>query len=95
MKRAKEKRDARRIRVELPVCLSSGEGVTRDISSSGVFFRTDRDILPGDGIRFSLELAYAFDKAIRLQCRGRVVRVEKGAAGMGVAARITGLRVSA
>lgn len=79
--------------MELPVEMKSGTGVTRDVSSSGVYIRTDEVLTPGLDIQFSLELAYAFDTAVHLCCRGRVLRVERERDGLGVAARITSLRI--
>ncbi len=86
---APERRQAWRYPVSLDVKLKKGEGVTRDLSSSGVFFETEQPLTPGQLISFSfsLEKAYA-DVRLDLQCKGRIVRVERGGRKLGVAVRI-------
>lgn len=75
--------------VTLPVELQNGNGVTRDVSASGVFFETDVSFSARTGIIFSLLLEHA-DPAgpIRLHCHGEVVRVERVHDKFGVAVAI-------
>ena len=55
-----------------------GTGLTRDVSISGVFFETDRYLVLGEQIRLTLLLGrLSPDYPVRLQCDGRVVRVER------------------
>jgi len=84
-----EKRRAPRHRGKLPVKLTDGKGVTRDFSSSGIFFETDRSFSLGQPIEFTIMLEYA-DPAgpIRMKCRGEIVRVEESGQKIGVAATI-------
>lgn len=83
------KRTAQRTRVEVPVILDNGQGVTRDISLSGIYLKTSTVFAPGDTIRLTLELEYAIpDEPLQFQCVGRVVRVEKLGDGYGIASTI-------
>lgn len=90
MKKYEIKRSAKRIRIEVPVHLDQGEGVTRDVSQSGVFFYTDQTFSPGMPLNFVLELDYVFPgEPVFLHCRGEVVRVEDAGEKRGVAASIS------
>lgn len=84
-----EKRRAPRHLGALPVELEGGKGITRDFSSSGIFFETDRSFSPGQPIEFTIMLEHA-DPAgpIRMKCRGEIVRVEESGQKIGVAATI-------
>ena len=85
----RSRRQHQRLSLALPVQLQNGDGVTRDVSTSGVFFETDLSFRAGSGITFSLILEHA-DPAgpIRVQCQGTVVRVERVREGFGVAVAI-------
>lgn len=84
-----EKRWATRHRGALPVELEGGKGVTRDYSSSGIFFETDKSFTPGQSIEFTIVLAHVDPgRPVRLKCRGEIVRIEKSGEKIGVAAAI-------
>ena len=86
------KRAALRTKVEVPVALDNGKGVTRDISLSGIYVKTSATFAPGDKIRLILELEYAApDGPMQFQCVGHVVRVEKLGEEYGVASTIDDL----
>ena len=84
-----ENRQVPRHQGKLPVNLNGGKGITRDFSSSGIFFETDRSFSPGQPIEFTIMLEHA-DPAgpIRMKCRGEIVRVEESGQKIGVAATI-------
>ncbi len=85
-----DRRRAERIPVALPVALENGQGVTRDVSASGVFFETALPLSPGNVINFSLELEHVDSIGpLRLHCRGRILRVERHDGKLGVAVAIT------
>jgi hypothetical protein len=85
-----DKRRATRYQVALPVQLESGNGSTRDISTSGIFFETEESFSPGAEIRFSAVLEHAVPGGpVRLRCEGQIVRVERREGKVGVAATIT------
>ena len=73
----------------MPVYLKSVEGITRDVSASGIFFWTsDAVCVPGELISFSVNLERP-DGRMTLRCQGDVVRTEQHAAAIGVAVKIT------
>ena len=88
----KPTRSARRYVLALPVQLARGSGLTRDVSTGGVYFLTDQ-AYPLDS---QLDLTLVFDATvpespIQVQCHARVVRVELRSDGVGIAAAITSL----
>ena len=94
-----EKRAARRFALRLPVSVSHGEhsgpvevAQIRDVSARGISFYLDAPVTQGSPIGFTLTLPpeITLTESIRVQCKGRVVRVEDGNANgkMAVAAVI-------
>lgn len=79
---------AERVSWKSPVNLGFAKGVTRDISTSGVFFETDTNFLRlSSWMRFELELDTP-DGRILLTCLGEIVRLEPCDKKVGVAVRI-------
>jgi PilZ domain len=82
----KDKRATRRFPLRLPVSVSYGEPVeehgaqTRDVSARGICFYVDSSIQAGAAIDFTLTLPpeITLTEAIRVRCKGHVVRVEAG-----------------
>jgi hypothetical protein len=75
---AVERRLALRFSIKLPVELEQGTGITRNISTSGVFFETDQALSAGDPSRLTLVLEPAFPGIpTRVHCRGKIVRAER------------------
>ncbi len=69
-----DRRRLHRYALQVPIRIDEvGAGVTRDVSASGVLFQIDGPLEPGDTIRFELVLSA---HGVRLQCEGRVVRVD-------------------
>jgi hypothetical protein len=94
-----EKRATRRFSLRLPVAVSYSEnGVqekaaqTRDVSARGICFYVDSAITNGAPIEFTLTLPpeITLTEAIRVRCKGKVVRVNDTSPGgkMAVAAVI-------
>ena len=84
-----ENRRTIRHRGAFPVKLESAHGVTRDFSSSGIFFETDQSFAPGHTIEFTIVLEYVDpQRPVHLKCRGQIVRVEKKDHKLGIAAKI-------
>jgi hypothetical protein len=80
-----EKRAARRFPLHLPVTVNHGEnpqqrdvGQLRDVSARGICFYMQSSISQGSAIEFALTLPpeITLTESIRVQCKGRVVRVE-------------------
>ena len=73
----------------MPVDLDKGMGISRNISQSGIYFLTDRDLSEGAGIRFTLTLEYAIPgRRVELSCYARVTRIEPQGDQVGIAAQI-------
>jgi hypothetical protein len=82
-----EKRSARRFALHLPVTVDHGDSNNhnevahiRDVSARGICFYLDSAVEQGSPIGFTLTLPpeITLTEAIRVQCKGRVVRVEDG-----------------
>ena len=79
-----EKRGARRFALRVPVSINrNGNGHSesaelRDVSARGICFFVDSAIAQGSPIGFTLTLPpeITLTESIRVQCKGRVVRVE-------------------
>ncbi|MBZ5503768.1 MAG: PilZ domain-containing protein [Acidobacteriia bacterium] len=82
-----ERRTARRYDLSLPVNIRlpinreprSHSGHTRDISTRGVYFMTQRDLTPGTEIDFTLTLPAEITRGteVLVRAHGRVIRVDK------------------
>ena len=93
-----EKRAARRFALRIPVSVArddskfSESAQIRDVSARGISLYLDSPIAHGSPIGFTLTLPpeITLTESIRVQCKGRVVRIEDGAADgkMAVAAVI-------
>lgn len=85
-----DRRKAQRSLLVLPVKLENETGRTRDMSASGVFVEMDEPVELGSAAKFSLVLAHlSSGELLRLQCAGRVVRLERRDAKWGVAVAVT------
>ncbi|HVM92187.1 MAG TPA: PilZ domain-containing protein [Terriglobales bacterium] len=84
----KDKRATRRFALRLPVSVRCGDlaeehaAQTRDVSARGICFYIDSAVQAGAAIDFTLTLPpeITLTEAIRVRCKGRVVRVEGGGA---------------
>ena len=84
-----EKRREERIPLKVPVQMNDSTGISRDISSSGIYFLTEQLLPPGDAVNFSVKLDFAYPhRQCLLTCRGEVLRVETTGHHFGVAASI-------
>jgi hypothetical protein len=99
MSETQEKRAARRFALRIPVAVARGEGLEhnepaqlRDVSARGISLYLDSVIENGSPLSFTLTLPpeITLTESIRVQCKGRIVRVEnQGSNGkMAVAAVI-------
>jgi hypothetical protein len=88
-RRQRRKRLAQRYPLSLKVVLASGEGVTRDISAQGIYIACTGDMTTDDAIDFVVEFgAGEAEGRVKLRCKGKIVRVERGEWGTGIAAKI-------
>ncbi len=87
----KETRDA----LALPVATADGaQGVTRDISASGLYFVTDREQTVGGQIDLQIELQTE-NGPVRLVAQGRIVRIQTEGSRTGVAVELLQSRLVA
>ena len=88
-----DRRQAFRFPIALPVELERGVGITRNISTSGVFFETDQVFSTGALIRLTLVLEPKCpSNPTCLHCQGEIVRAERQEERMGVAVAFTSYR---
>jgi hypothetical protein len=82
-----EKRAARRFALRIPVTVNHPEKANqseaaqiRDVSARGISFFVESNVTQGSPIGFTLTLPpeITLTESIRVQCKGRVVRVENG-----------------
>jgi hypothetical protein len=82
---SQEKRAARRFALRIPVSVGRGESTSnsesaqlRDVSARGICLYLDSPIEQGSPLNFTLTLPpeITLTESIRVQCKGRVVRVE-------------------
>jgi Tfp pilus assembly protein PilZ len=78
-----ERRMGERYKLALPLQLKNGAGMTRNISTSGIFFETESEYSIGETIRLFLNFEHEI-----LQCEARVVRVEPCNGRFGVAVEL-------
>jgi hypothetical protein len=80
-----EKRAARRFALRIPVSIARGENAThneaaelRDVSARGISLYLDSPMAQGSPLGFTLTLPpeITLTESIRVQCKGRVVRVD-------------------
>jgi hypothetical protein len=84
-----EKRKAIRFVGQLPIELKQGTGLTRNLSTSGVYFVTDQSLSNLEPIEFFLVLEHTgLGPQVRVHCCGEVVRVEPGGERTGVAVAV-------
>jgi hypothetical protein len=85
-----EKRAARRFALHIPVTIAPDDtralaevGQVRDVSARGICFYLGSAVTQGSPIEFTLTLPpeITLTDSIRVQCKGRVVRVEDFAEG--------------
>ena len=84
-----EKRNTRRFALRLPVSVTYSDNggqektaQTRDVSARGICFYVDSEIATGSPIEFTLTLPpeITLTESIKVRCKGKVVRVDNGAA---------------
>ena len=80
-------RGADRFDTELPVEMGGIRGLTRNISATGVYFETEAAQTPGSHVHFTVEVNVQGEK-LKLVCEGEVVRVDRKAGALGIAAKL-------
>jgi hypothetical protein len=83
----RSQRAADRFTSELPIEINGLQGLTRNISATGVYFETTRDQAPGSRVHFVVEVTVNGER-LKMVCAGEVVRVEHKDATVGVAVKL-------
>ncbi|MGO9897913.1 MAG: PilZ domain-containing protein [Bryobacteraceae bacterium] len=85
-----DQRRTRRFKLQLPLAITrSGvaritfAGRTKDISSSGVLFTTDREPDVAAPIEYVITLNHDGTQPVNLRCVGKIVRLERTAPAVG------------
>ena len=86
-KEGKERRNAERVAVSLPISMANTAEVTCDICPSGVYFEANASFVLGERIEFDIEFSNLGDN-LMLKCKGEIVRVENRNSKVGVAVKI-------
>ena len=81
-------RSEERVNVALPIQFDKANGLTRDVSASGVCFEMDASYATGSEISFVIELETSTGKML-LKCNGSIVRTEVRGGKNNVAVKIT------
>ena len=79
-----EQRRTRRFKLQLPLSITRAgaervafNGLTRNISSSGVLFTTEREPDLGGPIEYIITLNHEGPQPVNLRCIGKVLRAER------------------
>lgn len=84
---ATEQRTADRFAVALPITMEGEEGATHDLSAGGILFESPSAAVLGEQVTVQLQYRrYGIDH--RLDCRGRVVRVERSGDSFNIAVQL-------
>lgn len=85
----RDKRNANRFRLSLPLDVEGKLATTRDVSASGLYFETDEPFTPGSELKLSMDLVHVLPEGpVHLVCKGRIVRVEPKEGRLGIAVTI-------
>ena len=71
-----EKRRLPRHQLHVPIMFGFGQGMTTDVSATGVRFESRRSLDKGTSITFELALPNAVQQGVIVRCEGIVVRTE-------------------
>ena len=82
-----DRRHTERYPLAVPLLIGTQRGVTRDISSSGVYFLTAGTFDPGQLVNLSIPSSSFKKKGSSLACSGRVARLAREDGQLGVAVK--------
>src|SRR4051794_19642840 len=86
-KRDRERRRGERVSTALKVDLGDGNGITRDVSATGIYFEIPAHYPLGKSLRFTVEFGSPGGPML-LKCTGDIVRIERRGFQVGVAVHI-------
>ena len=88
IKLGSDKREAQRYTIAGAVSWQGGDGLTENVSTSGIYFVTRRRLQVGQSVQLTVTLPR---QLISVIAKGAVVRVEPRGAGFGVGVRLVEL----
>ncbi|MBT9505788.1 PilZ domain-containing protein [Rhodoferax sp.] len=83
----KHDRGADRFDTALAVEMGGVQGLTRNISATGIYFETETTQEPGSRVQFTVEVNVRGEK-LKLVCEGEVTRVDRKDGTLGIAAKL-------
>lgn len=83
-----QRREEERVTAEMPVRLPGAMGLTRNVSTSSVYFEIEGQLVAGSEISFEIEMDTDLGQ-MTMKCQGRVVRTEQKGTRMGIAVKMT------
>ena len=89
MDSAQNRRKSRRYSMDVPVRLGDQEGLTRDVSTRGLYFVGPIEMKPGASIEMDLALPSAKPGPLSIRIRARIVRLDDLGENKGLAAEIS------
>lgn len=81
------RRSADRCISELPIEINGAQGITRNISATGVYFETTIEPAPGSKVQFTVDVMVE-GEALKMVCSGEVVRVDHKEGTVGIAVKL-------
>jgi hypothetical protein len=81
------RRGTDRFATELPVMIDGVQGLTRNISATGIYFEAEVAPARGSRVSFTVEVMVRGER-LKLVCEGEVVRVEQNDGVLGIAAKL-------
>ena len=85
-------RGSDRVKTVLPVNIDGIKGITRDVSSSGIFLELESPVEPGKIVEFLVTLDSPSGDLV-MSCQGEVVRMEEFEKSYGIATKILSLEL--
>ena len=83
----KKQRAADRYVSELPIEINGAQGVTRNISATGIYFETTVEPEPGSKVHFTVDVIVE-GEPLKMVCSGEVVRVDHKDGTVGIAVKL-------
>jgi hypothetical protein len=82
-------RVSRRFPLQIVIALPESSGMTRNVSTTGLYFETEEIFLNSKRLDFDLLLPRPSGSLLKVHCQGEVVRVEPTERRVGVAVKFT------
>jgi len=87
-----QSRQSDRVKSEIPVIIDGVQGITRDISATGIFLEVKNPVEPNTTIEFFVTLDHPTGQLV-FSCQGEVVRTEELETTYGLATKILSMHL--